>query len=442
MQARFQCIHPAAHCTDIPCKHGFSVYTLQHTVQIYHASTVSVYTPCSTLYRYTMQARFQCIHPAAHCTDIPCKHGFSVYTLQHTVQIYHASTVSVYTPCSTLYRHIMQARFQCIHPAAHCTDIPCKHGFNVYYFLCVSVDGQKFGEVMWERRESGFKPSIHAPSDSLFAKTIKTVIDDMIEFKPADRPSARQVVQKLEELQAVMWQIGKFEVIKKDSNILGRGEMATVFLGEHPATREQVAVKEVSVNVTSQSSEKFEEEGKTAMTTPPHKNVLKIHGVYSDHHRNISLVTELCQFGSLQHYVKNTSLTLDQKIDIILASVEALAHLHKQKPQSKLYRDIRPENMILSGTALEPVIKLSPVSVTRITKSEEDGLVVLQGPRANWTPRDELHSQWKDRNLLHGDDQSGTSGDTRQIWHKSKNRSVNKASFRNSQMTTKSFKIG
>ena len=259
-----------------------------------------------------------------------------VHTHQHPVQIYHASTVSM------------------------------------YIILCVSVDGQSFGEAMWERRESGFKPSIHAPSDSLFAKAIKTVIDDMIAFKPADRPSARQVVQKLEELQAVMWQIGKFEVIKKDSNILGRGEMATVFLGEHPATREQVAVKEVSVNATSQSSDKFEEEGKTAMMTPPHKNVLKIHGVYSDHHRNISLVTELCQLGSLQHYVKNTSLTLDQKIDIILASVEALAHLHKQKPQSKLYRDIRPENMILSGTALEPVLKLSSVSVTRITKSEED----------------------------------------------------------------------
>ena len=225
---------------------------------------------------------------------------------------------------------------------------------------------------MWERKESGFKPSIHASSDSLFVKAIKAVVDDMIVFKPADRPSAREVVQRLEELQAVMWQIGEFEVIKKDSSILGKGEMATVYLREHPATQEQVAVKEVSVDTTSQSSEEFEEEGKTAMKTPPHKNVLKIHGVYSDHHRNVLLVTELCQLGSLQHYVKNTSLTLDQKIDIILASVEALAHLHKQKPQSKLYRDIRPENMMLCGTALEPIIKLSPVSVTRITKCEED----------------------------------------------------------------------
>ena len=245
----------------------------------------------------------------------------------------------------------------------------------MYIILCVSVDGQHVGEAMWERRESGFQPSIHRPSDSQFVKAIKTVVDDMIKFKPADRPSAREVVQRLDELQASMKQIGEYEVIKKESYILGRGEMATVFLGEHSATQEEVAVKEVSVNTTSQSNVKFEEEGKTAVRTPPHKNVLKIHAVYSDHHRNgshVSLVTELCQLGNLQQYVKKTSLTLDRKIDIILASVEALAHLHKQKSQSKLYRDICPENILVSGPALNPVIKLSPVSVTRNTISEED----------------------------------------------------------------------
>ena len=182
-------------------------------------------------------------------------------------------------------------------------------------------------------------------------------------------------MQKLEDLQAAMKQIGEYEVIKKESNILRRGEMATVFLGEHASTQEQVAVKEVSVNTASQSDEKFEEEGKTAIKTPPHKNVLEIHAIYSDHHRNVShvsLVTELCPLGNLQQYVKKTSLTLDKKIDIILASTEALAHLHKQKLQSKLYQDIRPENILVSGTALEPIIKLSPVSVTRFTKSEDD----------------------------------------------------------------------
>ena len=228
---------------------------------------------------------------------------------------------------------------------------------------------------MWERRESGFHPSIHAPSDSHFVKAIKTVVDDMIKFKPVDRPSAREVVQKLEELQAAIKQIGEYEVIKNESNILGRGEMATVFLGKHASTQEQVAVKEVSVNATSQSDAKFEEEGQTATRTPSHKNVLKIHSVYSDHNRNgshVSLVTELCQLGNLQQYVKKTSLVLDQKIDIMLASIEALAHLHKQKSQSKLYRAICPENILVSGTALKPVIKLSPVSVTRTMKSEED----------------------------------------------------------------------
>ena len=245
----------------------------------------------------------------------------------------------------------------------------------MYIVLCISVDGQPFGKVMWKRRKSGFQPSIHKTSDSLFVRTIKTIIDDMIKFKPADRPSAREVVQKLEELQAAMKQFGEYEVIKKDSNILGRGKMAIIFLGEHSTTQKQVAVKEVSVNTTSQSHEKFEQEGKIAMKTPPHKNVLKIKAVHSDHLKNvshISLVTKLCQLGNLQQYVKNTSLTLDQKTDIMIASAEALAHLHKQKHQSDLYRDICPENILLQSTSQQPVIKLSPVSFTRTVRCEDD----------------------------------------------------------------------
>ena len=245
----------------------------------------------------------------------------------------------------------------------------------MYIMLCVSVVGQPFGKVMWERRDSGFQPSIHKPSDSLFVRTIKRVIDDMIKFKPTDRPSAREVVQKLEELQGTMQQYGKYEVIKNESNLLGRGKLATVFIGEHSATQKQIAVKEVSVNTTSQSNEKFEEEGKTAIRIPRHKNVLKIHAIYSDHQKNvshISLVAELCQLGNLQQYVKKTSLTLDQKIDIMIDCTEALAHLHKQKHQSDLYRDIWPQNILLHMTSHQPIIKLCPMSFTRTMRCEED----------------------------------------------------------------------
>ena len=244
--------------------------------------------------------------------------------------------------------------------------------------LCVSVDGKPFGEVMWERRESGFQPSIDKPSDSLFVKAIKRVIADMIKFKPADRPSAREVVQKLEELQAAMQQIGEYGVIKNESHTLGRGEMATVFFGEHSATYEQVAVKEVNVVKTSEADveyKEFDKEGKTAISTPPHKNVLKIHGLYCDHQKSlsrISLVTELCQLGNLEEYVKKINLSLDQKIDIMIGCAKGLAHLHKQKPHSSLYQDICPKNILLSEISLQPVVKLSPVSFTRTARCEED----------------------------------------------------------------------
>ena len=231
---------------------------------------------------------------------------------------------------------------------------------------------------MWERRESGFQPSIQKPSDGLFMTAIKDVISDMIKFCPADRPSAQQVIERFEEIQASLQQIGEFDVIKNEQQTLGRGKMVAVYLGEHTSTKERVAVKEVTVNTSSKDDvdyKKFKEQAKTAQSIPPHDNVLKIHAIHSEQQRttkHVSLVTELCPLGSLQQYAQKNDLTLGKKLDIMIECTQALAHLHENQPQSLLYRDICPDNILLSGTAIKPIVKLCPVSVTRTVKPEED----------------------------------------------------------------------
>ena len=242
--------------------------------------------------------------------------------------------------------------------------------------LCVTVDGKLFGQVMWERRASKFQPSIKKSSDSLFMTAIKDVIKDMIKFCPTDRPSAQQVIERFEELQASMQQIGEFDIIKNESHTLGRGKMVTVYVGEHVPTKEQVAVKEVTVSISSKDNvdyKKFEEQGNTAQTIPPHKNVLKIHAIHSEQQKttiHVFLVIDLCPLGNLQQYVQKTDLNLANKLDIIIESTQALAHLHEN--QSVLYRDICPDNILLQGTAIKPVVKLCSVSVTRTVTPEEE----------------------------------------------------------------------
>ena len=119
----------------------------------------------------------------------------------------------------------------------------------------------------------------------------------------------------------------------------------------------------------------IQDEYSTLHSTPPHKNILKVYDIHTDHHENmihISLVTQLCPLGNLPHYVQKNDLTLSKKLDIMIDCTLALAHLHENQSHNLLYRDICPDNILLSGNALKPVIKLCPVSVTRIEKTEED----------------------------------------------------------------------
>ena len=244
--------------------------------------------------------------------------------------------------------------------------------------LCVTVDGQALGEAMWERRESKFQPSIKKPSDSLFVTAIKDVISDMIKFHPADRPSAQEVIERFEELQAYTQQIGEFHVFRNEHHTLGRGKLVTVYLGEQVSAKEQVAVKEVTINTSSETGVEYKkilDEKKTLCSFYPQKNMLKVYAIQSEQQKNtirVSLVTELCPLGNLQQYVQKNDLTVGKKLDIMIECIHALSHLHKNLPWSLLYRDICPDNILLRGTAVKPVVKLCPVSVTRTMTPEED----------------------------------------------------------------------
>ena len=74
----------------------------------------------------------------------------------------------------------------------------------------------------------------------------------------------------------------------------------------------------------------------------------------------IWIIVEYCSLGNLLEYARDveTPLTLAQKVDIMLQCARGLQHLHQQKP-SITHRDVKPQNILVSGDSSRPCFKLA-----------------------------------------------------------------------------------
>ena len=63
------------------------------------------------------------------------------------------------------------------------------------------------------------------------------------------------------------------------------------------------------------------------------------------------LILELCPLGNLAKYAESTNLNMDKKIAIMIQCTCAVCHLHHCKPRSFTRRDIKPQNILVSGSS-------------------------------------------------------------------------------------------
>ena len=134
-------------------------------------------------------------------------------------------------------------------------------------------------------------------------------------------------------------QLGNYQLL----NLIGRGNFAEVYLGEHLHLNTQAAIKVLHTQFTSEENERFYTEARTVARLA-HPHIVRILDF------NIEdgipfLVMEYAPNGSLrQRHPKGTRVPLDIVVSYVKQLAEALHYIHEQK---LIHRDVKPENILL-----------------------------------------------------------------------------------------------
>ncbi len=140
---------------------------------------------------------------------------------------------------------------------------------------------------------------------------------------------------------------------------LGGGGMGVVYLARDELTGEDVAIKLIHPNlVDTTARQRMIEEGVLARKVS-HPNVVRVHDV-GDHDGQIYLVMEVVAGRSLRAVMAERMMAgTDAPLDEVVATIRAiLAGLAAAHAQNLVHRDVKPENVMLSGTPGAPDFRL------------------------------------------------------------------------------------
>jgi len=134
-------------------------------------------------------------------------------------------------------------------------------------------------------------------------------------------------------------QLGNYRLIR----LLGRGNFADVFLGEHIYLQTQAAIKVLHEQMTSSDVDRFLTEARTiAHLRHPHIIQVLDYGVEN---ATPFLAMDYAPHGNLcQRHPKGTRLPLDIVVTYVKQVANALQYAHDER---LIHRDIKPENMLL-----------------------------------------------------------------------------------------------
>ncbi len=134
-------------------------------------------------------------------------------------------------------------------------------------------------------------------------------------------------------------QLGNYKLLR----LLGEGGFAQVYLGEHIHLGTEAAIKVLHTQLTSDDVDQFRSEART-IARLKHRHIVRVldFGVEG---KTPFLVMDYAPNGTLrQHYPRGSSLPLSELVSYIKQVAIALQYAHDQK---LIYRDIKPENMLL-----------------------------------------------------------------------------------------------
>jgi predicted ATPase len=134
-------------------------------------------------------------------------------------------------------------------------------------------------------------------------------------------------------------QLGNYRLIQ----LLGRGNYASVYLGQHIHLNTQAAIKVLYRQLASQDAEGFLNEAR-ALAHLRHPHIVQVLDCGVEDTTPF-LVMDYAPGGNLRElHPKGTQLSLDTIVSYVIQLAEVLQYAHQKK---LIHRDIKPENMLL-----------------------------------------------------------------------------------------------
>jgi serine/threonine-protein kinase len=176
--------------------------------------------------------------------------------------------------------------------------------------------------------------------------------------------------------------LGRYEVDK----VIGRGAMATVYLGRDPKINRKVAIKtialadEFSEEDLEAAKEQFMREAESAGRLN-HANIIAIYDVGED--SNVAyLAMEYFEGKSLHHFAQQGNLLPPQWVlELGARAAEALHYAHSQ---NVVHRDIKPANIMYNANNDE--LKLTDFGIARLTDTSRTKTGIILGTPSYMSP--------------------------------------------------------
>ena len=250
-----------------------------------------------------------------------------------------------------------------------------------------AVNGQPVGKAMTESKSNllhRLQPPTDKPTDNDIEKATKEILKNTLQYESNDRPTMKQVMERLSQLKEQIVRIGEYEVIMNEKHMqwVSKNEQIqeTAYLGQHINTQQPVTAVRHTTETKNQNTVACLENEYHVLkhVIKPHENIAKVcHFSKKEYEKDgkemvdVWIIIEHCQFGRLRDYAYEQELTAKQKLAVMIQAGRAVCHLHEQQPVNVVHRCINPWTLLVSGNPHAPVIKLTRfVFATTVDKDD------------------------------------------------------------------------
>lgn len=176
--------------------------------------------------------------------------------------------------------------------------------------------------------------------------------------------------------------LGRYEL----DRVIGRGAMATVYLGRDPTINRRVAIKtlplaeEFADNDLATARSHFMREAESAGRLN-HPYIISIYDAGEDHHVAY-LAMEYCEGKALSHYAQLGRLLPPRTVlELMARAAEALHYAHAQ---NVVHRDVKPANLLYDAGS--DSLKLTDFGIARLTDASRTRTGIILGTPSYMSP--------------------------------------------------------